>query len=187
MRKLLPAACLFSMLLPQGLLLMGSEWGPGQFTVDGSSQPAQASNSTTKEGIPISIAPEKIIEILQKQPGLTYTIKKILADLALQQGRLLDENSFSDSTLFYLIQSDENIRAIVTTQLIKRKYIDVLPTDEEAEREYLRQRRMQAELSRAVRSNSVNEQADYSVSDPERRIGAEAEHQYARASESCSS
>src|SRR5262249_6013231 len=91
------------------------------------------------------------------------------------------------SILFYLIQSDENIRAIVTTQLIKRKYIDVLPTDEEAEKEQLRQKRMQTELSRTVRSNSLNEQKDYSMSDPKRRIGAEAEHQYAKASESCRS
>ncbi|HJX83296.1 MAG TPA: hypothetical protein VJ723_03010, partial [Candidatus Angelobacter sp.] len=72
-------------------------------------EPRQSAAETS-----ISIDPNKIVEILQKEPGLTYTIKKLLADAALQEGRLLDDTSFLDSTLYYLIQTDDNIRALVT-------------------------------------------------------------------------
>jgi len=120
--------------------------------------------------ISISIDPAKIIEILRREPGLTFTIKKMLADAALQEGRLLDDASFPDSTLYYLVQTDDNIRAMVTSELIKRKYIQVQPTEQEQEDEYLRQRQLQTELSRKARDREQEQQLFYSANDPERRI-----------------
>jgi protein involved in polysaccharide export with SLBB domain len=118
----------------------------------------------------ISIDPNKIIEILQREPGLTYTIKKLLADAALQEGRLLDDTSFPDSTLYYLVQTDDNIRAMVTGELIKRKYIAVHPTEQEATNEAQRLRQRESELAKTARDRDQNENPLYSVSDPERRI-----------------
>lgn len=120
--------------------------------------------------LPISIAPEKIIELLQREPGLTYTLKKALAEAALKQGRLLDENSFTDSVLYYLIQTDDNIRAMVTRELVNRRYLRVLPTEQEAASEYLRQRRAQSDLNNAARADGPDDRAFYSVSDPERKV-----------------
>lgn len=128
---------------------------------------AQKDQSTTD--VSISIDPGKIIQILQREPGLTFVVKKLLADAALEEGRLLDDTSFPDSTLYYLIQSDDNIRAMVTAELIKRKYIQVAMTDQEVTSEYLKQHQMQTELSRSAKDQQ-NEPIVYSASDPERKI-----------------
>jgi protein involved in polysaccharide export with SLBB domain len=118
----------------------------------------------------ISIAPETIIAILSREPGLTYVIKKKLADIALQQGRLLDEDSFTDSTLYYLIQTDDSIRALVTRELVRRKYVQVRPTDQEAAEEYQRQQKLLSEMSRSSQARQRDGSGAYSASDPERKL-----------------
>ena len=165
MRKLIHHILLFSLFLSCGLL--------DQQTVAQQSSSAKRDSMESRQSAvdaSISIDPNKLVEILQKQPGLVYAIKKLLADAALQEGRLLDDNSFPDSTLYYLIQSDENIRAMVTAELIKRKYIQVNPTEQETTNEILRQRQRQSELAKTARDHDQEENPLYSASDPERKI-----------------
>jgi len=131
---------------------------------------AAPSDRQSVADISISIDPGKIIEILRREPGLTFAIKKMLADAALQEGRLLDDASFPDSTLYYLVQTDDNIRAMVTSELIKRRYIQVQPTEQEQEDEYLRIRQLQAELNRKAQNQDQEQQLLYSANDPERKI-----------------
>src|SRR5260370_12645965 len=166
MRKLIcHILLLFSLVLIAGFWI---EQAPAQ-------QPSSAKRDAAEPKQPaveaaISIDPNKIVEILQKEPGLTYTIKKLLADAALQEGRLLDDTSFPDSTLYYLIQSDDNIRAMVTGELIKRKYIHVLPTEHETTNEILPPRQRESELAKTARDRDQDENPLYSASDPERKI-----------------
>ena len=164
MRRIIAHILLFALFSSSGLLTQG-------FTQQSAS--AKRDSVATRQSAvdaSISIDPNKLVEILQKEPGLTYAVKKLLADAALQEGRLLDDDSFPDSTLYYLIQSDENIRAMVTGELIKRKYILVNPTEQETANEILRQRQRQAELTKAARDNDQEENPLYSASDPERKI-----------------
>jgi protein involved in polysaccharide export with SLBB domain len=165
MRKLIGHILLFSLVLSCGLL--------NQQTLAQQSSSAKRDAAESRQSAvdaSISIDPNKLIEILQRESGLTYAVKKLLADAALQEGRLLDDNSFPDSTLYYLIQSDENIRAMVTAELIKRKYISVNPTEQETANEMLRQRQRQSELAKTARDHDQDENPLYSASDPERKI-----------------
>src|SRR5258708_14009222 len=164
MRKLIYHIVVFSLFLSCGLLdqqAVAQQSSAKRDSVESRQSAVDAS---------ISIDPNKLVEILQKQPGLVYAVKKLLADAALQEGRLLDDNSFPDSTLYYLIQSDENIRAMVTAELIKRKYIQVNPTEQETTNEILRQRQRQSELAKTARDHDQEENPLYSASDPERKI-----------------
>src|SRR5258708_15205293 len=164
MRKLIYHIVVFSLFLSCGLLdqqAVAQQSSAKRDSVESRQSAVDAS---------ISIDPNKLVEILQKQPGLVYAVKKLLADAALQEGRLLDDNSFPDSTLYYLIQSDENIRAMVTAELIKRKYIQVNPTEQEVTNEILRQRQRQTGLAKTARDHDQEANPLYSASAPERKI-----------------
>ncbi len=165
MRKLISHILLFSLFLSCGLL---TQQAFAQQSSSAKRDLAESRQSAVDASI--SIDPNKLVEILQKEPGLTFAVKKLLADAALQEGRLLDDNSFPDSTLYYLIQSDENIRAMVTAELIKRKYIHVNPTEQELTNEALRRRQRQAEVAKTARDRDQEDNPYYSASDPERKI-----------------
>src|SRR5258708_2068381 len=107
MRKLISHILLFSLFLSCGLL---TQQAFAQQSSSAKRDLAESRQSAVDASI--SIDPNKLVEILQKEPGLTFAVKKLLADAALQEGRLLDDNSFPDSTLYYLIQSDETTRII---------------------------------------------------------------------------
>jgi protein involved in polysaccharide export with SLBB domain len=154
------------------LLVCGANpaWAIAQAAKSDPAEKAAPVDRQSSPDISISIDQAKIIEILRREPGLTFTVKKMLADAALQEGRLLDDTSFPDSTLYYLIQTDDNIRAMVTSELIRRRYILVQPTEQEANDEYLRQRQLQAELSRTAHDHEQDQGRFYSASDPEKSI-----------------
>jgi polysaccharide export outer membrane protein len=166
MRKLILAVFLFSLFISGSQVVRAA--AQQGLAADQNNQRAATRHSTAD--VFISVDPNKIIEILRREPGLTFTVKKLLADAALQEGRLLDDTSFQDSTLYYLIETDDNIRAMVTAELIKRKYIQVAPTEQESVAESLRQQRVQAALSRAAKDGGQGEPPVYSASDPEREI-----------------
>jgi len=132
--------------------------------------PQHTPDSLDNDEPPISIAPETIVAILSREPGLTYVIKRMLAEIALQQGRLLDEDSFTDSSLFYLIQTDDNIRALATRELVKRRYVRVRPTEQEMAQEYRGVDNAQSDSLNGRESGETGGDL-YSAKDPERRLG----------------
>ncbi len=83
----------------------------------------------------VSLSPEKIIPLLQGEPGLLLQVKKLLVRRAYGQGRLLDPQDLTDEALFRLITTDDYIRAMVTREIEDRGYVRVKPTRRELESE----------------------------------------------------
>jgi protein involved in polysaccharide export with SLBB domain len=83
----------------------------------------------------VSLSPEKIIPLLQAEPGLMLQVKKLLVRRAYEQGRLLDAQDLTDEALFRLIAHDDYIRALVTREIEERGYVRVKPTRRELENE----------------------------------------------------
>jgi len=83
----------------------------------------------------VSLSPEKLIVLLQKEAGLLLEVKKLLARKAFEQGRILEPRDLTDEALFRLLREDENIRVLATQEVSKRLYIRALPTREERQRE----------------------------------------------------
>ena len=87
----------------------------------------------------VSLPADKIITLLQQEPGLFLQVKKMLVRKAYEQGRLLDPDELSDEVLFRLITRDENIRVLVTQEIVDRNYIRAKPTRDEVEQDRDRQ------------------------------------------------
>jgi protein involved in polysaccharide export with SLBB domain len=83
----------------------------------------------------VSLSAEKIIILLDEEPGLLLQVKKMLVREAYYQGRLLDPEDLTDDALFKLIGRDENIRVLITREIEDREYVRAKPTREEIERE----------------------------------------------------
>src|SRR5580704_5254658 len=83
----------------------------------------------------VSLSAEKLIALLQKETGLLLEVKKLLVRRAFDQGRILDADDLTDDALFRLLREDENIRVLATQEVMKRRYIQALPTREERQRE----------------------------------------------------
>ncbi len=85
----------------------------------------------------VSLPADKIIALLQQEPGLFLQVKKMLVREAYQQGRLLDPQDLTDETLFRLITRDQNIRVLVTREIEDRDYIRAKPSREELARQQM--------------------------------------------------
>ena len=79
----------------------------------------------------VSLPPEKIILLLQQEPGLFLEIKKMLVRKAYAQGRVVDPRELTDEAIFRLIRDDEDTRALVTQQIVDRGYVRAKPSREE--------------------------------------------------------
>src|SRR5215831_20603276 len=79
----------------------------------------------------VSLPAEKIVALLQQEPGLFLQVKKMLVRKAYEQGRLLDPEELTDEALFRLITRDQNIRVLITREIEDRDYIHAKPTKEE--------------------------------------------------------
>jgi protein involved in polysaccharide export with SLBB domain len=88
----------------------------------------------------VSLSAEKVIAILNQEPGLLLEVKKLLVRMAFEQGRILESKDLTDEALFRLLREDENIRVLATQELSKRLYIRALPTDAERQRDSLNTR-----------------------------------------------
>jgi protein involved in polysaccharide export with SLBB domain len=99
----------------------------------------------------VSLSSEKIVSILQDEPGLFLQVKKMLVRKAYEQGRLLDPVDLTDEEVFRLIRRDENVRVLVTREIEDREYVRAKPSREELERE---QRQMGA---RPLTSSALQE------------------------------
>src|SRR6476620_5190594 len=59
----------------------------------------------------VSIPPEKIVLMLQQEPGLFLEVKKLLVRRAYSQGQVLDPKDLTDNAVFRLVRDDEEVRA----------------------------------------------------------------------------
>jgi protein involved in polysaccharide export with SLBB domain len=96
----------------------------------------------------VSLPPEKIILLLQQEPGLFLEIKKMLVRKAFAQGRVLDAQELTDDAVFRLVRDDEDTRALITQQIVDRGYVRAKPTREELAKEMERQQMAQARTER---------------------------------------
>jgi protein involved in polysaccharide export with SLBB domain len=88
----------------------------------------------------VFLSADRIIGLLQQEPGLLLQVKKTLVRKAYEQGRLLDPQDLTDESLFRLIREDYAVRVVVTREIEDRNYIRAKPTREELERERQQQR-----------------------------------------------
>src|SRR5690348_14619356 len=129
----------------------------GQFTTVKSRAEQQAEQQ-------VALSPEKIIEILQQEPGLLLVSKRMLVRKAYEQGRILDPEDLTDEALFELLREDHNICVLVTHEIEDRSYIKAKPTEEEIERDRQREARyasarVTSSPSDAVPKGGTQEQA----------------------------
>ena len=83
----------------------------------------------------VALSAEKIIELLQQEPGLLLQVKKVMVRKAYEQGRLLDAADLTDDALFRILRLDENVRVLATREIVDRGYIRVKPTRREMEQQ----------------------------------------------------
>jgi len=155
-----------------GLLLSATAW---------SQQPAAYSRSTAIDQKDsraeheaeqlVSLSADRILLILQDEPGLLLQIKKTLVRKAFEQGRILDPNDLTDDAVFTLIRKDDNIRVIATHEIVDRAYIKAKPTREELARDLPCQLSMQTD-AQAVAAK----QPDQSTSDTKHLPNQEEEY-----------
>jgi len=100
----------------------------------------------------VSLPAEKIILLLQQEPGLFLQVKKMLVRKAYQQGRVLEPQELTDEALFRLIRQDENVRVVITNEIVDRNYIRAKPTREELERNWRRQAALNGGTGQAQQS-----------------------------------
>src|ERR1041384_1353359 len=85
----------------------------------------------------VSLSPEKIISILQKESGLLLQFKRVLVRKAYEQGRILDPEDLTDDSLFTLVREDATVRVLATLEIEKRRYIQAKPSEDEQQRNCL--------------------------------------------------
>src|SRR5438876_2872953 len=90
----------------------------------------------------VSLPPEKVVLLLQQEPGLFLVIKKMLVRRAFAQGRVVDQKELTDDAIFRLVRDDEEIRSLVTKQIVDRGYVRAKPTREEMARELADEQRL---------------------------------------------
>src|SRR5207248_6259490 len=91
----------------------------------------------------VSLTPEKIVLMLRQEPGLSVEVKKLLVRRAYSQGRVVDPKELSDDAVFRLVRDDEEVRSLVTQQIVDRGYVRAKPTREELARQAEEQQRLE--------------------------------------------
>jgi protein involved in polysaccharide export with SLBB domain len=79
----------------------------------------------------VTLAPDKIIELLRQEPGLMLEVKKALVRKAYQQGRLLDPAELTDAIMIQMVLDDNSVRVIATQQIQDRMYLRARPRADE--------------------------------------------------------
>lgn len=92
----------------------------------------------------VSLPPERIILLLQQEPGLFLEVKKMLVRKAFAQGRVIDQQDLTDDAIFRLVRDDDETRALITQQIVDRGYVRAKPTTEELEKQLEQQQRLAA-------------------------------------------
>lgn len=100
----------------------------------------------------VSLSPEKIILLLGQEPGLFLEVKKMLVRRAFAQGRVVEQEDLTDEAIFRLVRDDDEIRALVTQQIVDRGYVRAKPSSEELAKEMKEQ---QIEAANAAAQRDV--------------------------------
>lgn len=121
----------------------------------------------------VSLPAERIILLLEQEPGLFLEVKKMLARNAYEQGRILTAEELTDDAIFRLVLDDEETRAQITQQIVERGYVRAKPTNEELAREMAEQQKLlaqndqrQQQYGRRYAENSDSDQQDQYGSRP---------------------
>ncbi len=80
----------------------------------------------------IEMSADRLIDMLRRENGLLLQVKRALARKAYQEGRILDLKDLSDEAVFRLLQQDANIRVLATSEVLKRRYVQALPSPEDS-------------------------------------------------------
>jgi len=96
----------------------------------------------------VSLPPERIILLLQQEPGLFLEVKKMIVRKAFEQGRVLDPKELSDEAIFRQVRDDEETRALITQEIVDRGYVRAKPTREELARQFEEQQRIENSAAR---------------------------------------
>src|SRR5215469_1338716 len=96
----------------------------------------------------VSLSPEKIILLLQQEPGLFLEVKKAIVRKAFAQGRVLDPKELTDEAIFRLVRDDEETRALITQQIVDRGYVRAKPSRTELTRQFEEQQRVETANAR---------------------------------------
>ena len=147
---------LFLTLMAFPLLLAGQERTYQSGSYYGRTHAIDEANSRAAQEAEqmVSLSADKVISLLQQEPGLLLQVKKMLVRKAYEQGRLLDPKDLTDEALYRLIAKDENIRALVTKEIVDRGYVRVKPTQEELARQ------QQIKGAQAVAAEAAQKEAD---------------------------
>src|SRR5438874_100767 len=86
----------------------------------------------------VSFSAETIIALLRTEPGLFLQIKRLLAQKAYEQGRILDPGDLTDEAVIRLLRADNALRILATHEIEVRSYIRPKPTQQELERDHTR-------------------------------------------------
>src|SRR5579884_782307 len=103
----------------------------------------------------VSLSPDKIILILQQEPGLFLEVKKMYVRRAFSQGQVIEAKNLSDDFIFRQVRDDQEFCALITQQIVDRGYIRPKPTHEELARQYEEQQEL---MDRAAREEAAEEQ-----------------------------
>jgi protein involved in polysaccharide export with SLBB domain len=97
--------------------------------------PLESSTAEAEAEKVAALSADKIITILNSEPGLLLECKKLLVRVAYQQGRLLATQDLDDDVLFRLVREDENVRVLFTQEIEDRSYVRAKPTRAELARQ----------------------------------------------------
>src|SRR5580704_3569101 len=118
-----------------GLLLSAVAWSQQPVAYSRSTAIDQKNSRAEHEAEQlVSLSADRIVSILQVEPGLLLQVKKALVRRAFEQGRVLNANDLTDDALFRLLREDDSIRVIATREIVDRSYIRAMPTREEVAR-----------------------------------------------------
>jgi polysaccharide biosynthesis/export protein len=101
----------------------------------------------------VSLPADKIILLLQQEPGLFLEVKKMLVIQAYAQGRILEPKELEDESIFRVIREEQETRSLITQQIVDRGYVRAKPTREELAREYEQQRKLEQRNSQEQASD----------------------------------
>ena len=96
----------------------------------------------------VSLSPDRIILILQQEPGLFLEVKKMYVRRAYSEGQVVNAKELTDEFLFHQIREDQEFCALITQQILDRGYIRPKPTREELARQFEEQQKLYARATR---------------------------------------
>src|SRR5690348_17098684 len=66
----------------------------------------------------VSLSPDKIIVILQQEPGLFIEVKKMYVRRAFSQGQIVNAKDLTDDFIFRRVREDQEFCALITQQIV---------------------------------------------------------------------